>query len=594
MGTLVEKFQNEDIALFEAIKEFQQGNEEKATYIYENTKKYTYRMIYQNVSRFKSQSVLTGDEGSIAEDVMQELYLDFFKNISKFRNEDPKSFYKWISIVSNRMVLKYVDKNKMEVLQCGENEDFREDKDIWDATEMSDDDLEQNLETLPEAALEDKEFQKLIMDFVQSLPEVQAQTVIYHFYSGMKYQEIADEMSVSLITVKTRMKKAQDSLKEIVTKYEKKTGTKLHSVSVLPMLWLLYRMSSESTTVPVAVDAAVTSSITGASGMGIGSATTAGTTAVTKAISTRVLIAIVSTTVAIGGITVGSLVIGRKQEPTIEQGDLGHGDASDNKQGNKSENDLIVDKDTLNTNDEPIGSETNNQTQGENNGSDINNTTSNNSVTQNNAEVGTNTNGTGGNTGTGNASGNQDSGNSSVNEGTSSGSGDDGKNFANQDTTESTATKGTKENPYRIGEKIIVTDDIVYNGSQNNGYIYHLEITVTGYTPISEYYASGHTYSSFSNLVKAKIKLLGDDTEPREKTPIMLGAELTDGRRFSWSGTIQSQAGQYIDEIYMNVEYDIGLNHSADYFTEDSVIAYYTIGYFKADGTFNTLYVKIE
>ena len=321
MGTLVENFQNEDIALFEAIKEFQQGNEEKATYIYENTKKYTYRMIYQNVSRFKSQSVLTGDEGSIAEDVMQELYLDFFKNISKFRNEDPKSFYKWISVVSNRMVFKYVDKNKMEVLQCGQNEDFREDNDIWDATEMNDDDLERNHETLPEAALEDKEFQKLIMDFVQSLPEVQAQTVIYHFYSGMKYQEIADEMGVALITVKTRMKKAQESLKEIVTKYEKKTGTKLHSVSILPMFGILYRLYAESTTVPVAVDAVIASSVATASSvtaLGMGSAVTAGATTVTKVIGTKALIAIVSTAVAIGGVAVGSQFIGQKQETVIE------------------------------------------------------------------------------------------------------------------------------------------------------------------------------------------------------------------------------------------------------------------------------------
>lgn len=322
MRVLVEKFQNEDIALFEAIKEFQQGNEEKATYIYENTKKYAYRMIYQNVSRFKHQGVLTGDESSIAEDVMQELYLDFFKNISKFRNEDPKSFYKWISIVSNRMVLKYVDKNKMEVLQCGQNEDFREDHDLWDATEMSDDDLDQNHETLPEAALEDKEFQRLIMDFVQSLPEVQAQTVIYHFYSGMKYQEIADEMGVSLITVKTRMKKAQESLKEIVTKYEKKTGTKLHSISVLPMLGVLYRLFAESTTVPVAVDAVIASSVATASSVtavGMGSAVTAGTTTVTKVIGTKALIAIVSTAVTIGGVAVGSQFIGRKQATVIEK-----------------------------------------------------------------------------------------------------------------------------------------------------------------------------------------------------------------------------------------------------------------------------------
>ena len=310
------KFQEEDQALFEAIEAYRNGHQEKATVIYEKTKKYTFNILHKEVERFKSQSILTGDAISITEDVMQDLYIDFFKNIAKFRNEDPRSIYKWISIVSHRMVLAYVDKNKMEVLQFEKDEDYREENDIWDSAEINDSDMESDHEMLPEAALEDKEFRQIIMDFIQSLPEAQAQTILLHFRGGMKYQEIADEMGVSLITVKTRMKKAKDSLEEIINNYEKKTGTKLHSVSILPLLWLLYRMSSESTTVPVAVDTAVTGSLAGASGVGIGGA---GATVATKAISTRVLIAIVSTVVVIGGVAVGSQFIGQKQETVIEK-----------------------------------------------------------------------------------------------------------------------------------------------------------------------------------------------------------------------------------------------------------------------------------
>ena len=310
------KFQEEDQALFEAIEAYRNGHQEKATVIYEKTKKYTFNILHKEVERFKSQSILTGDAIPITEDVMQDLYIDFFKNIAKFRNEDPRSIYKWISIVSHRMVLAYVDKNKMEVLQFEKDEDYREENDIWDSAEINDSDMESDHEMLPEAALEDKEFRQIIMDFIQSLPEAQAQTILLHFRGGMKYQEIADEMGVSLITVKTRMKKAKDSFEEIINNYEKKTGTKLHSVSILPLLWLLYRMSSESTTVPVAVDTAVTGSLAGASGVGIGGA---GATVATKAISTRVLIAIVSTVVVIGGVAVGSQFIGQKQETVIEK-----------------------------------------------------------------------------------------------------------------------------------------------------------------------------------------------------------------------------------------------------------------------------------
>ena len=161
----------------------------------------------------------------------------------------------------------------------------------------------------------------MILDFINELPEAQAQTILLHFQGGMKYQEIADEMGVSLITVKTRMKKAKDSLEEIITKYEKKTGTKLHSVSILPILWLLYRKAAEDTVVPVAVDVAVAGSIASTSGAIVSGVGGVVATGVTKAISTKVLVAIVSTVVAAGGAIAGSQLIDKKQETAVEQSD---------------------------------------------------------------------------------------------------------------------------------------------------------------------------------------------------------------------------------------------------------------------------------
>jgi len=303
----MQKFQEEDQALFLAIESYKNGDKSKANIIYESTKKYAYKVVSQEVARFKSQGVLTSDEVFITEDVMQELYLNFFHNIANFRNEEPRSIFKWISIVSHRMILAYVDKNKMEVLQFEKNEDYREDRDIWDSSEINDEDLSGDREMIPEAALEDREFRQLITDFIQSLPEVQAQTILLHFHGGLKYQEIADEMGVSLITVKTRMRKAKDSLEEMIHKYEKKTGTKLYSVSVLPLLWLLYRMSAEEIVVPMAVDSAVKSSLA-----------KAGASIATKAIGTKVLIGIVSAAVVIGGAVVGSNLPDKKPGTSIE------------------------------------------------------------------------------------------------------------------------------------------------------------------------------------------------------------------------------------------------------------------------------------
>lgn len=245
------QFQAEEYVLYQAIKDFQSGNKEKATVIYENSKQYSYNIIYRQISKFISQNIISGDGKAIVEDIMQEVYMEFFKNITEFRNEEPKSFYKWLTVVSNRKVLRYVDKNKMEVLQKEQKREFDE-YDIDFSMEAPDEE-ENYSEFIPDMVLEEKEFQKLMKRFVRKLPEEQAQTIIYHVYGGLKYQEIADIMGVSLITVKTRMRKAKDSLKEMILEYEKKTGTKLNGVVPLPLIGFFLRLQTDSSRVPVSV-----------------------------------------------------------------------------------------------------------------------------------------------------------------------------------------------------------------------------------------------------------------------------------------------------------------------------------------------------
>ena len=246
-------FEEEKSTLFEAINDFQNGNEDKATVIYKSSKQYCYSMIYHQVSKFIDQDILSGDTKAIVEDVMQELYMEFFKNISQFRNEEPNSFYKWIMVVSNRMVLRYVDKNKMEVLQREQSQEYGDEYDIKAFQDIAEDE-EHNPEFIPGSALEKKEFQRLMKKFIKRLPEEQAETIIYHIYGGLKYQEIANIMGVSLVTVKTRMRKAKDSLREMISDYEKKTGTRLSGIAPIPLIGFYLRVYAEHSKLPMSVD----------------------------------------------------------------------------------------------------------------------------------------------------------------------------------------------------------------------------------------------------------------------------------------------------------------------------------------------------
>lgn len=246
-------FEEEKAILFRAIAEFQKGNEEKATLIYKMSKQYSYSVIYHQVIKFMNQNIISGDAKSIVEDVMQELYMEFFRTIFQFRNEDPNSFYKWIMVVSNRMVLRYVDKNKMEILQKELTQEYGDEYDIKTSSDIADDE-EHKQEFVPDIALEKKEFQRLMRKFIKKLPEAQAETIIYYIYGGLKYQEIADVMGVSLITVKTRMRKAKDSLREMISDYEKKTGTQLMGVAPLPLIAFYLRVYMERSKLPMSVD----------------------------------------------------------------------------------------------------------------------------------------------------------------------------------------------------------------------------------------------------------------------------------------------------------------------------------------------------
>ena len=246
-------FEEERVVLFEAINNFKKGDEDNATVIYKLSKQYCYSVVYHQVSKFIDQDILSGDTKAIVEDVMQELYMEFFKTISQFRNEEPNSFYKWIMVVANRKVLRFVDKNKMEVLQKEQRQECGGEDDIKKILDIAEDE-EHNPEFIPDSALEKKEFQKLMKKFIKRLPEEQAETIVYHIYGGLKYQEIADIMGVSLVTVKSRMRKAKDSLREMISDYEKKTGTRLRSVAPLPLIGFYLRVYMEHSKMPMFMD----------------------------------------------------------------------------------------------------------------------------------------------------------------------------------------------------------------------------------------------------------------------------------------------------------------------------------------------------
>ena len=226
-------------------------------------------------------------------------------------------------------------------------------------------------------------------------------------------------------------------------------------------------------------------------------------------------------------------------------------------------------------------------------------------MTQNNTGNGTNTNGTSGNTGAGENS--NGTGSNTNNSGTGENDNGTGSNTNNSENdsgngdsgSESTAAKGTKENPYRIGEKITITDDILYNPSESDRTdVYHLEFTVTDFIPMEEALAlKGIEFAPQTLLeaVHATIKIVSENAVPDEQTPIVLVLVSEGSHSFSHSGMLYENNDGYYDlitDFSGNKEHDI--NVFCSYPNESIVWTYLEIRYYTSDGTLNKVYVKLE
>lgn len=130
-----------------------------------------------------------------AMDVCQNVFLRAMKHEKKLATMEEGQLKSWLYKVAVNLCLDGKRKAKHEVLQ----EELPE-RQVRDAAE------------LPETAAVDAETRRLILAAVGSLPDIYRETVMLHFFSELKYDEIAKLTGVSEGTVKSRMARAKERL----------------------------------------------------------------------------------------------------------------------------------------------------------------------------------------------------------------------------------------------------------------------------------------------------------------------------------------------------------------------------------------------
>lgn len=172
-------------------------------------------------ARIKTNMI--GFDQNDIEDVTQDVFVKVFEKINSLENVD--AFEAWMMRIARNTAINEIEKRKKIVL-------FQR---VSDEADITQEDLLENeyVEFKPEENLSRKEIEENLFDILTVLPTHLSLCLQMKEYDGMSYQEIADELGISLSSVKNNIFQCKKKIKVEMQK------RKLYSVApVLYFLWL--------------------------------------------------------------------------------------------------------------------------------------------------------------------------------------------------------------------------------------------------------------------------------------------------------------------------------------------------------------------
>ena len=179
---LIKRAQSGDVAAFEALIE---AYEQKVFHI-------AYRMA--------------GNPDDAA-DMAQEILLKIFRNVGKFKGES--KFSTWVYRVATNTCLDELKKAKRKAAYSLDEEFETEEGQL--GVEVAD------TAPTPEQRVEGQEIRDAITEAISRLSEEHRQIIILRDINGLTYEEVADILDCSLGTVKSRISRAREQLRKILS-----------------------------------------------------------------------------------------------------------------------------------------------------------------------------------------------------------------------------------------------------------------------------------------------------------------------------------------------------------------------------------------
>jgi RNA polymerase sigma-70 factor (ECF subfamily) len=143
-----------------------------------------------------------------ASDVAQEVFLKIFKSISTFKEE--ASLSTWIYRIATNVCLDEIRKRKKENIIS-----------MNSTIQLEDGELNIQMETTdprPDEILEEKELRDEVKDAIGCLKDEHKIVIILRDINGFSYEDISNILNCPLGTIKSRINRARNSLKNILLK----------------------------------------------------------------------------------------------------------------------------------------------------------------------------------------------------------------------------------------------------------------------------------------------------------------------------------------------------------------------------------------
>ncbi len=179
---------------------------------------------YNDVYYFALKTV---KDEELACDITQETFMEIIKSLHTLK--EPAAFFGWTRQVAFSKATRYFNKKK-DVLVEEDEEGFT----------LFDNLTEEKTEFIPDEALEQDEFKKIILFILDTLSEEQRSAIMMYYFDELSIREIADIQGVSEGTVKSRLNYGRKAVKTSVEVYEKNHNIKLHAIPFFHFFkWLM-------------------------------------------------------------------------------------------------------------------------------------------------------------------------------------------------------------------------------------------------------------------------------------------------------------------------------------------------------------------